>query len=157
MIVTLRGLGTKKEINAWFLKNRGTTYLNSFGRSFDSHFIRGRWSVLNIAQEVRVMPGSIWKCMKWHLGTEAMHDQQIGAYKDERAQAIRSKTTNWPIRSTAHFRRATGRCQNHDLRLGRVWRLQLQWCKRETRNMVHTRRRIPKEKQRRKTQPRRSK
>ena len=40
---------------------------------------------------------NIWKCMKWHLGTEAMHGQQIGAYKDERVQAIRSKATNWPI------------------------------------------------------------
>ena len=94
--VTFRDLGTKKKANAWFLKNRGITYLNSFGHSFDSHFIRGTWSVLNIAQEMNVMLGGIWKCMKWHLGTEAMHGQQIGAYKDEGVQAIRSKTTNWP-------------------------------------------------------------
>ena len=76
MIVTFRDLGTKRKINAWFLKNRGITYLNSFGHSFDSHFIRGKWSVPNIAEEMNVMLGSIWKCMEWHLGTEAMHDQQ---------------------------------------------------------------------------------
>ena len=97
MIVTFRDLGTKHKINAWFLKNRGITYLNSFGHLFDSHFIRGKRSVLNTAQEINVMPGSIWKCMKWHLGTEAMHDQQIGAYKDERVQAIRPKITNWLV------------------------------------------------------------
>ena len=97
MTVTFRDLGTKKKINAWFLKTRGITYLNSFGQSFDSHFIRGKWPVPNIAQEMNVMLGSIWKCMKWHLGTEAMHDQQKGAYKDEGVQATRSETTNWPI------------------------------------------------------------
>ena len=95
--VTFRDLGTKKKINAWFLRNRGITYFSCFGHSVDSHFIRGKRPVLNIAQEMNTMLGSIWKCMKWHLGTEAMHDQQIGAYKDERVQAIRSNATNWPI------------------------------------------------------------
>ena len=53
--------------------------------------------MLDIAQEMNTMLGSIWKCMKWHLGTEAMHDQHVGAYKDEAAQATRSKATDWPI------------------------------------------------------------
>ena len=64
MIITFRDLGTKKKINARFLKKRGITYASSSGHYFQSHFIRGKWTVLNIAQEMNAMLGSIWKCMK---------------------------------------------------------------------------------------------
>ena len=59
MTVTLRDIRTKKKINAWFLRNRSIMYTNSLGHYFQSHYIRGKWSVLNIAQEMNTMLGSI--------------------------------------------------------------------------------------------------
>ena len=51
MTVTFRDLGTKKKIHAWFLEDRGITYTNSLGHYFPCHSIRGKWSVLNVAQD----------------------------------------------------------------------------------------------------------
>ena len=47
MTVTFRDLGTKKMINAWFLRNRSIMYTSSLGHYFQSHYIRGKWSVLS--------------------------------------------------------------------------------------------------------------
>ena len=79
MTINFRDIGTKKKINTWPAKSKGSTYQDKFGHTWDGNYIRGEWTTMHITKEMNVMLSSIRNCMKFHLGVEAMRDRQIGA------------------------------------------------------------------------------